>query len=53
MEAVRTSQMSAIFNLTAWRYIPEGSKLQTHRRENLKFHNFKEDNFCEKNIRKL
>jgi hypothetical protein len=36
--AVRTSETSVNFNLTAWRYMPEDSKLHTHRRENLKSH---------------
>jgi hypothetical protein len=27
MEAVSTSETSANFNVTTWRYIPEGSKL--------------------------
>jgi len=38
MEAVRTSETSANFNLTTRRYIPEDSKLHTRRRENLKSH---------------
>jgi hypothetical protein len=38
MEAVRTSETSIIFNVTAWRYISEVSKLHIRRRENLKFH---------------
>jgi hypothetical protein len=38
MEAVRTSVTSDNFNVTAQRYIPEDSKLHTHRRENLKSH---------------
>jgi hypothetical protein len=39
VEAVRTSETSAHSNETAWRYIPEDSKLHTRRRENLKSHN--------------
>jgi hypothetical protein len=38
MEAVRTSETSVNFNVTTWRYIPEDSKLHTHRRFNLKSH---------------
>jgi hypothetical protein len=38
MEAVRTSETSVNINLTTRRYIPEDSKLHTHRRENLKSH---------------
>jgi hypothetical protein len=38
MEAARTSQTSVYFNETARRYIPEGYRLQTRRRENLKSH---------------
>jgi hypothetical protein len=38
MEAVRTSETSVNFNVTTWRYSPEGSKLLTRLRENLKFH---------------
>jgi hypothetical protein len=38
MEAVRTSEMSVNFNVTARRGIPEESKLHTRRRENLKAH---------------
>jgi hypothetical protein len=37
-EAVRISEMSAIFNVTTWHYIPEDSKLHVHCRENLKSH---------------
>jgi hypothetical protein len=36
MEAVRTSETSVYSNETTWRYVPEGSKLHTRRRENLK-----------------
>jgi hypothetical protein len=38
MEAEHTSKMSANFNVTTWSYIPEDTKLHTHRRENLKSH---------------
>jgi hypothetical protein len=38
MEAVRTSETSVNFNVTIRRYIPEDSKLHTHRRENLLSH---------------
>jgi hypothetical protein len=38
MEAVRTSETSINFNVTTRRYIPEDSKLYTHRRENLNPH---------------
>jgi hypothetical protein len=38
MEAVRTSEMSVSIYLTTRKYIPEDSKLQTHRHENLKSH---------------
>jgi hypothetical protein len=38
MEAVRTSETPVNFNVTTRRYIPEDSKLQTRRRENLKSH---------------
>jgi hypothetical protein len=38
MEAVRTSETSVNFNVTARRYIPEDSKLHTRCRENLKSH---------------
>jgi hypothetical protein len=37
-EAVRTSETSVHYNMTKRRYIPEDSKLHTHRRENLKSH---------------
>jgi hypothetical protein len=37
MEAVRTSETSVYFETTL-RYIPEGSNLYAHRRENLKSH---------------
>jgi hypothetical protein len=37
MEAIRTSETSVNFNLTAQRYIPEDSKVHT-RRKNLKSH---------------
>jgi hypothetical protein len=36
MEAVRTSETSANFNVTTWRYIPEDSKLNIRCCENLK-----------------
>jgi hypothetical protein len=36
MEAVRTSETSVYSKETTRRYIPEGSKLHTRRRENLK-----------------
>jgi hypothetical protein len=36
MEAVCTSEMSAHFHVTTWRYIPEESKLHTRFLENLK-----------------
>jgi hypothetical protein len=36
MEAVRTAETSAHFNVTTRRYIPEDCKLHTRRRENLK-----------------
>jgi len=35
-EAVSTSETSVNFDVTTLRYIPEDSKLHTHRRENLK-----------------
>jgi len=38
MEAVRTSETSVYSNETTRRYIPEDSKLHTHRREDLKCH---------------
>jgi hypothetical protein len=38
MEAVRTSETSLNFNVTTRRYIPDDSKLQTRRRENLESH---------------
>jgi hypothetical protein len=38
MEAVRTSETSVNFNVATRLYIPEDSKLHTHRRENLKSH---------------
>jgi hypothetical protein len=38
MEAVRTSETSVNFNVTAWRYILEDSKLHTRCRENPKSH---------------
>jgi len=38
MEEVRTSETSVYFHETRWRYILEGSKLYTSRRENLKSH---------------
>jgi hypothetical protein len=38
MEAVSTSETSVNFNVTTRRYIPEGSKLHTRRRKNLKSH---------------
>jgi hypothetical protein len=38
MEAVTTSETSVNFNVSTRRYIPEVSKLHTHRRENLKSH---------------
>jgi hypothetical protein len=38
METVRASETSIHFNVTTRRYIPEHSKLHTHRRENLKSH---------------
>jgi hypothetical protein len=38
MEAVRTSETSVNFNVTTCRYIPEDSKLHTHRLYNLKYH---------------
>jgi hypothetical protein len=37
-EAVCTSEMLVYLNLTTWRYISEGSHLQTCRHENLKAH---------------
>jgi hypothetical protein len=37
-EAARTSETLAHFNVTTRRYIPEDSKLNTGRRENLKSH---------------
>jgi hypothetical protein len=40
MEAVRTCETSVNFNVTTRRYIPEDSKLNGRRRENLKSHNF-------------
>jgi hypothetical protein len=40
MEAVRTSETSVNFNANISRYIPEGCKLHTRRRESLKSHNF-------------
>jgi hypothetical protein len=40
MEAVDTSETSVYSNETIWRYIREGSKLYTRRRENLKSHKF-------------
>jgi hypothetical protein len=36
MEAVHTSETSVYFNETTRRYIPEGFRLHTRRRENLK-----------------
>jgi hypothetical protein len=36
IEAVRTSETSVCFNKTTLRYIPEGCRLHTRRRENLK-----------------
>jgi hypothetical protein len=36
IEAVRTSETTVKFNVTTWRYIPDDSKLNTGRRENLK-----------------
>jgi hypothetical protein len=38
MAAVRASEKSANFNVTTRQYIPEHSKVQTRRRENLKSH---------------
>jgi hypothetical protein len=38
MKAGRTSETSVYSNESARRYIPEGSKLRTRRRENLKSH---------------
>jgi hypothetical protein len=38
MMAVRTSETSVSFNVTTRRHIPEDSKLDTRRRENLKSH---------------
>jgi hypothetical protein len=38
MEAVRTSETSASFDVTTRRYIPEESKVHSRRRENLKSH---------------
>jgi hypothetical protein len=38
MEAVHTSETSVNINLTTWHYIPEDSKLHTHRCEKLKSH---------------
>jgi hypothetical protein len=38
MEAVRTSETSVNFNVTTQGYIPEDSKLNIRRRENLKSH---------------
>jgi hypothetical protein len=38
MDAVRTYETSVNFNMAAWRYIPEDSKVYTRRRENLKSH---------------
>jgi hypothetical protein len=38
MEAVRTSETSANFDVTTLCYIPEDSKLHTRRHENLKSH---------------
>jgi hypothetical protein len=38
MEAVRTSETSVHFKVTTRRYIPEGSKLHTRHRENVKSH---------------
>jgi hypothetical protein len=38
LEAVRTSETSVNFNVTARRYIPEDSELHNRRRENLKSH---------------
>jgi hypothetical protein len=38
MEAVRTSETLAYFNVTTRRYIPQASKLHTRRHENLKSH---------------
>jgi hypothetical protein len=38
MMAVRTSETSVYSNETTRRYIPEGSKLHTRYRENLKYH---------------
>jgi hypothetical protein len=38
MNAVRTSETSISCNETTRRYIPEGSNLNTRRRENLKSH---------------
>jgi hypothetical protein len=32
---METSEMSVNFNVTAWRYIPEDSKLYAHRHETL------------------
>jgi hypothetical protein len=39
MEAVRTSE-SSVYSETTLRYIPEGSNLNTRRRENLISHKF-------------
>jgi hypothetical protein len=36
MEAVRTSETSVNFNVTARRYVPEDAELRTSRRENQK-----------------
>jgi hypothetical protein len=40
MEAVHTSETSVYSNDTTRRYIPGGSNLHTHRRENLKCYTF-------------
>jgi hypothetical protein len=38
LEAVHISETSGHFKMATRRYIPEDSKLHTHRRENLKSH---------------
>jgi hypothetical protein len=35
-DEVHTSEMSVYYNVTTWRYIPEGCTLHTHCHENLK-----------------
>jgi hypothetical protein len=44
MEVARTSQTSVDVDLRTCKYIPEDCELHTHRRENLKSHNFNQDN---------